>query len=567
MSDNGHTVTTIPAGNNLDSLVANTNLRFIFVGGKGGVGKTTSSAAIATQLSFNRRVLLVSTDPAHSLSDAFRCQFGAEPISPNENALPNLDVMELDPTVTVETELGSWAALAKDFPGASDISDKIKSFQDWLSGIPGIDEATALASAISHIESGKYDLIVFDTAPTGHTLKLLALPDIIQVGIEKLESWQSTVWSYWETIKGFGKSAGSKVLVTAAKKAVAERLKTYKHGIQKVAKMLQDQERTRFVVICIAEYLSICETRRLLQELKKCEVTASHIVVNQLVDDFLTPTEMDKIGRLLAGCGKGGYEENELKAKVMNCCQLTSSRNAIQTKYLKELKAYPEVASVDANIAVIEAPLLPSEVTGHKAILEFSRLLISDGQEQRKIDRKLDPSKKFTLYEVENGSSEEEWIPKVGDSVTVQNLVKKPEYNGNVGKIVSYSEETGRYGVKFTMKGEKEGENQVISLAIQRSNFTRDASEPSEKKSKDNGGGMGARAEQLKGKMDKYTKLLQDPEIAEMVAKNPKLGEAVKDVQANPMNFMKYMMDPEMGPFIQKAMSKLKDMAQTDLAM
>ena len=130
MSDNGHTVTTIPAGNNLDSLVANTNLRFIFVGGKGGVGKTTSSAAIATQLSFNRRgklhcyafgwklhyfeyksitiffifivVLLVSTDPAHSLSDAFRCQFGAEPISPNENALPNLDVMELDPTVTVE---------------------------------------------------------------------------------------------------------------------------------------------------------------------------------------------------------------------------------------------------------------------------------------------------------------------------------------------------------------------------------------------------------------------------------------------------------------------------------
>ena len=136
-----------------------------------------------------------------------------------------------------------------------------------------------------------------------------------------------------------------------------------------------------------------------------------------------------------------------------------------------ELKAYPEVASVDANIAVIEAPLLPSEVTGHKAILEFSRLLISDGQEQRKIDRKLDPSKKFTLYEVENGSSEEEWIPKVGDSVTVQNLVKKPEYNGNVGKIVSYSEETGRYGVKFTMKGEKEGENQVISLAIQRYNY------------------------------------------------------------------------------------------------
>ena len=83
---------------------------------------------------------------------------------------------------------------------------------------------------------------------------------------------------------------------------------------------------------------------------------------------------------------------------------------------------------------------------------------------------------------------------------------------------------------------------------------------------KDNSG-LGGNYEQLKGKMDKYTKLLQDPEIAEMVAANPKLGEAVKDVQANPMNAMKYMMDPEMGPFIQKAMSKLKGMAQSDLSM
>ena len=58
-----------------------------------------------------------------------------------------------------------------------------------LSGIPGIDEATALSSAIEHIESDKYDLIVFDTAPTGHTLKLLGMPEILQAGIEKKESW------------------------------------------------------------------------------------------------------------------------------------------------------------------------------------------------------------------------------------------------------------------------------------------------------------------------------------------------------------------------------------------
>ena len=104
----------------------------------------------------------------------------------------------------------------------------------------------------------------------------------------------------------------------------------------------------------------------------------------------------------------------------------------------------------------------------------------------------------------------------------------------------------------------------IYNLFFIRGNITKDASEPSEKKSKENGSGV---AGQLRGKMDKYTKLLEDPEIAEMMAKNPKLGEAVKDLQANPMNFMKYMMDPEMAPLIQKAMSKLKGMAQSDLSM
>jgi len=103
MASNGDNETSnVPQGNNLDSLVADLNLKFIFVGGKGGVGKTTSSAAIATQLSFNRKVLLVSTDPAHSLSDAFRSQFSSEPTSPNSAALPNLDVMEVDPSASVQ---------------------------------------------------------------------------------------------------------------------------------------------------------------------------------------------------------------------------------------------------------------------------------------------------------------------------------------------------------------------------------------------------------------------------------------------------------------------------------
>merc|ERR1719277_844298 len=104
--------------------------------------------------------------------------------------------MEVNPAETMNKELATWTELARelgydpdDTEGSeSSIGGKIYSFQQWLSGIPGIDEATALTSAIEHIESGRYDMIVFDTAPTGHTLKLLELPKILQVG---LDNWKA----------------------------------------------------------------------------------------------------------------------------------------------------------------------------------------------------------------------------------------------------------------------------------------------------------------------------------------------------------------------------------------
>ena len=180
----------------LASLLASPELKFIFVGGKGGVGKTTSSSGIAAQLSYTKKVLLVSTDPAHSLSDCFRRadvdrktkenvedssealkgdRFRNEPKTVDPVLLPNLDVVEIDPTESMQKELDTWTEVAKIFKPDEDLgleaskgegeeseslADKISSFQDWLSGIPGIDEASALAQAIKHIESGKYDLIV-----------------------------------------------------------------------------------------------------------------------------------------------------------------------------------------------------------------------------------------------------------------------------------------------------------------------------------------------------------------------------------------------------------------------
>mmetsp|Transcript_15057 Transcript_15057/g.33588 ORF Transcript_15057/g.33588 Transcript_15057/m.33588 type:complete len:374 (-) Transcript_15057:966-2087(-) len=366
---------TMSLPGSLDSLLTSAmqgTLKFIFVGGKGGVGKTTTSSAIASLLATTceRRVLLVSTDPAHSLGDAWRTKFDNSPTTVIEkgwkmgssscasgSGAGYLEVMEIDPSSSMEAELAKWAEIVKTVAGAEEdpnseskdgFASKISSFQNWLSGIPGIDEATALSAAISHIDSGKYDIIVFDTAPTGHTLKLLALPEILGEAIKKLQGWQTTAWTYWEAFKGFAASGSTEAARkrNAAREEVSDMLHKYQRDIGKVAAMLKDSVATAFVVVCIAEHLSVQETRRLLGELEKNEVASNHIVVNQLVSvgssersgAVLSKDEMDS----LEVSREIGALDPDLMAKVIHACRLTAARGAIQNKYLNDLKTSEE---------------------------------------------------------------------------------------------------------------------------------------------------------------------------------------------------------------------------------
>lgn len=547
----------------LDSLldaVINDGIKFIFVGGKGGVGKTTSSSAIATLLARHcqRRILLVSTDPAHSLSDAFRCEFTNVPKSPG---IENLDVMEVDPSDTMEAELNKWAELAKVIAGeeagdeGDDMLKKIKQFQEWLVGIPGIDEATALSSAIKHIESNKYDLIVFDTAPTGHTLKLLGMPDILQAGIEKLQSWQSTLWSYWEVFKGLGSAASMKR--AHAKEQVATMLEDYKRGIQKVALMLQDQKRTRFVVVCIAEFLSVSETQRLLRELKKNGVRATHVIVNQLVvGSALSKKELEELEGLAE---VGSLQLNQsLLSKTVHACRLTTARKGIQESYLSQLKSFPETQEILDGIC--EVPLLAEEVTGNDALMRFAELMVRNPPST--VEQVKDNTGPFQLYddqlekvmdmggEAEEKKSESDnilWSPAKGDVVRITGLEKSGQYNGLEGTVVSdLDSETNRCGIRI----EYEGKAKTLALQVKNIKLLHKV-----KKAKSNEEPTTSPTEQP---MSKAKQLLDDPEIIALIDSNPKFRDAVEDVLNNPMNFMKYLSDPEMSPLISKAMSKLK---------
>ena len=569
------------------------DLKFVFVGGKGGVGKTTSSSAIATLFAEHcgKRVLLVSTDPAHSLSDAFLKDFTNEPTSPGTMTSGSLHVMEVDPGETMKRELGRWAELANEFavePSSSssggkddeenqesnDMLKKIEGFQEWLSGIPGIDEATALSSAIEHIESDRYDLIVFDTAPTGHTLKLLGMPDILQAGIEKLQGWQSTIWTYWDVMKGMASSAS--LNRKRAKDEVATMLENYKRGIQKVALMLQDQRRTRFVVVCIAEYLSVSESQRLLQELKKNKVRASHVIVNQLVvDSALTKEELVDLEEL-AEIGVVALDK-ELLSKTIHACRLTTARKGIQEKYLRQLKKFPETEEILDGIC--EVPLLAEEVTGVDALRRFAKFMVKNPpssvnkplensgcpkrlyDEQIKSGRNNEGDDKMNVDSNDNVSS---WTPSAGDMVKIQGLVKAAQYNDMEGMIVSpLDPTTNRYGVRISPfqldgKGDMRGKGKTLALQKQNLLLIND-DDAGAKKAKNNNmdtdpSMMPTPTEQ---NVNKAKSLLDDPEIKAMVEENPKFKKAVQDCLENPMNFMKYISDPVMSPLIAKAAAKL----------
>ena len=184
----------------LTSIVESHTLQWIFVGGKGGVGKTTTSCSLACLLARTpfldpktnarrpRRVLIISTDPAQNVSDAFNQAFTKAPTP--VKGIENLDAMEVDPSsVTDGKDYFSEWNLEK-VGGTAEDGESLKSVVGILKSaattLPGIDEVTVFVEIIREVKRLHYDVVIFDTAPTGHTLRLLALPHTLNDSVDKL---------------------------------------------------------------------------------------------------------------------------------------------------------------------------------------------------------------------------------------------------------------------------------------------------------------------------------------------------------------------------------------------
>ena len=331
----------------------------MFVGGKGGVGKTTTSCCLSIQLAKVRpKVLVVSTDPAHNLSDAFCQKFGREPML--VNGFDNLYVMEIDANADVEKIQDEMAAASS---GDEDNSVLNSLMGDLTSSIPGIDEAMSFSELMKQVQTMDYDTVVFDTAPTGHTLRLLSFPTIMEKALGKIMDLKDKFGSMLSSMGGLMSGGAVGPNGESPTDMMLGKLTETREIINKVNTMFQDPTITTFVCVCIPEFLSIFETERLVQELSKFGIDSHNVVVNQVL---FPEKDADELAEWYSkNSGSMSKECSEICSKML-------ARKKMQDKYIGQcFDLYGD------DFHIVLQPLLDHEVRGVEKLSEFSDTLIN----------------------------------------------------------------------------------------------------------------------------------------------------------------------------------------------
>lgn len=253
--------------------------KIVLFGGKGGVGKTTCSASYA--LSFARagkKTLIVSTDPAHSISDIFGKSIGEEIIKLEEN----LYALEINSEMESKKYMNKVKGDLKNVLSPVIIKEINKQI-DAAAISPGTEEA-ALFDKMVEIIIEKYDdyeKIVFDTAPTGHTVRLLSFPHLLGAWLDTLIEKRVKALGLMQMANNAGKKNKEEIMNDPVIKILSGRL----DKINKVKDIIMDNEKLSFAFVLNAEKLPIEETKKAIKILEEYNINVGYIVVNRILPD------------------------------------------------------------------------------------------------------------------------------------------------------------------------------------------------------------------------------------------------------------------------------------------
>ncbi|KAL1827657.1 hypothetical protein ACET3Z_006069 [Daucus carota] len=336
------------AGSQFNIMVDGTPRKYYMLGGKGGVGKTSCAASLAVKFaSHGHPTIVVSTDPAHSLSDSFDQDLAGGKLVAVQGLDSPLYALEINPEVSREefrsaTQNHGDTSMKNlmDSMGLGKLGEQLGDLKlgELLdTPPPGLDEALAIFKVMQFVDSqeySKFTRIVFDTAPTGHTLRLLSLPDFLDASIGKMMKLKKKINSATSAIKSFlGKSE--------PQQDASDKLEQLRERMVKVRELFRNTETTEFVIVTIPTVMAVSESSRLHSSLKKEKVPVQRLIVNQI----LPPSATD--------------------------CKFCATRRKDQMRALDMIRKDPELAS----LTLMQAELSDVEIRGVPALKFFGDMI------------------------------------------------------------------------------------------------------------------------------------------------------------------------------------------------
>jgi arsenite-transporting ATPase len=323
---------------------ASLSSRYLFFGGKGGVGKTTSATATAFHLlersKSNETILLFSTDPAHSLADSVGKTIGDKPTEIAKHAGAKLVAYEMDATAALERFREKHGKTLTEIAERGTFLDEADINELLNLSLPGLDEVMALFELSELDRAGKYDRIIIDTAPSGHTTRLLRLPQVFSRMVSALDRMSD---KHRYIIAHF-----------ARRRPVADEVDRFlmelNERIDRVKELLQNQQRTSFALVTIPEPLSVLESERYVELLRKEHIPVTDVIINRV------ETEHDDCKFCRA----------RVDAQQPSLVQLAQKFKGFQLHYV---------------------PLLPGEVRGTEALKKFGELLWAGSSQAKPVKR------------------------------------------------------------------------------------------------------------------------------------------------------------------------------------